>query len=1043
MKADYISHWQRDNQHQIEELRHEAERLNSQQSAKLEDIYNMITNFAKQLDLLKTKPDIDPFGLDHIASLDVEKQYSILKSLTFDSRPVRYNAIRKAYKRTFEWIYEKPIDHVVQPTADNFIKWLKEGDGCFWVSGKPGSGKSTMMKFVVDDPRTREALRVWSHPMPTVIASHFFWSAGTPMQKSLQGLLQTLLYDLFRQSPDLIELSCSERWAQPIQQLDHMAWQLSELQQTLQRIAHQDELLGRQCLFIDGLDEYEGDHVDFCETLQILCHSSHLKICVASRPWNAFVASFGRQSSLKFYIHELTRNDIRLYTQHRLRSHPRWKTLSVGADDNESLIKEITQRAEGVFLWVFLVTRELRDGLTEYDNFREMRRRLDSIPTELEQFFKQMLDSVDPSRHEIMASTLQIAVAAGQPCAALTYSFHDDECDDKDYALKLPVQVMDKQEITAKSTEIISRLNGRCRGLLEPDGSNEHVNFLHRTVADFLKTPEMSTYLDQKAPTGANANFSLLKAVIARIKTSKFPDRISRDNFGQYSCSSNETSIDEETIVKMVSEVLVYAGELSQIVEVNDYLGELDRCLLEMFKNGQAVCFYQNSTKDCSRFFLELIIKASLVSYLTHVLPSCPDYLAESHGALSFILQSLLKDSLSPEKRRLRVATLEFLLKHGSDPNIDASMNSTQTPYMMTVWVESLHNTFDSISEWLKPVLDSESMLSVLLRHGADPNVVCHPPQLELGRVTAWIAFTFAPAVVNVDSRHEPLYLRILNDFIAAGADIDGSFSLSLLSRELIPAPPLRSPVIHCLEICSYRTPPPESLGLLWFFGNLAQFYDTRQFHVGIYYASSYRLLAMVIAKLLCHTADASASLDYYWVVVEKAFPPEVQLQIPKHHLEELISANLRPSITPNSHLPKRGRERHKRRPPACKTLKTTNKPSSTDKLIQCNNDITHFNLTSASIMKLPVSSEPTTLDLAHSLFQDDLRSSWSSPSPRQETAQDSRPRLPSSAFLSQEPSAPSTQGPQAYAREVSTDLYAACMDLAARLRTMPWMEQQ
>ena len=29
-----------------------------------------------------------------------------------------------------------------------FVDWLKQEDGLYWVSGKPGSGKSTLMKFL-------------------------------------------------------------------------------------------------------------------------------------------------------------------------------------------------------------------------------------------------------------------------------------------------------------------------------------------------------------------------------------------------------------------------------------------------------------------------------------------------------------------------------------------------------------------------------------------------------------------------------------------------------------------------------------------------------------------------------------------------------------------------------------------------------------------------------------------------------------------------------------------------------------------------------
>lgn len=38
------------------------------------------------------------------------------------------------------------------------------------------------------------------------------------------------------------------------------------------------------CLFIDGLDKYEGDHSDVVEILQGLAKSEDVKICLSSRP---------------------------------------------------------------------------------------------------------------------------------------------------------------------------------------------------------------------------------------------------------------------------------------------------------------------------------------------------------------------------------------------------------------------------------------------------------------------------------------------------------------------------------------------------------------------------------------------------------------------------------------------------------------------------------------------------------------------------------------------------------------------------------------
>ncbi|KAK0743836.1 hypothetical protein B0T18DRAFT_392541 [Schizothecium vesticola] len=80
-------------------------------------------------------------------------------------------------------------------------EWLKSGDGAFWITGKAGSGKSTLMKFIADHPGTVRLAAEFASPKRAFIAAHYVWGPGMSMQRSIQGLLQSLLYDIFRQYP--------------------------------------------------------------------------------------------------------------------------------------------------------------------------------------------------------------------------------------------------------------------------------------------------------------------------------------------------------------------------------------------------------------------------------------------------------------------------------------------------------------------------------------------------------------------------------------------------------------------------------------------------------------------------------------------------------------------------------------------------------------------------------------------------------------------------------------------------------------------------
>lgn len=325
----------------------------------------------------------------------VEKQQAVLQSLTFDSRPVRHAQIVKAHEKTFRWALETDQD---QPRGSGIGDWLKYGEGIFWVSGKPGAGKSTLMKYIADSGITTRLISAWANPGRAVIASHYFWIAGTSMQKSQKGLLQALLYDIFRQCPRLIDQICVERSAssQPA-----VPWPLEELHEALQTVASRTHDCLKFCFIIDGMDEFSGDHEDriqLCRTLKNLAKSESIKLLLSSRPWNVYEEEFGLHFP-KIYMQDLTRGDIESFVTARLEEHTRWTAVSTTHSQGQWLISEITAKSNGVFLWVFLVTKLLREGLTNRDAFVDLRRRLQSFPTELEPFFKTMLEGVQPFYH--------------------------------------------------------------------------------------------------------------------------------------------------------------------------------------------------------------------------------------------------------------------------------------------------------------------------------------------------------------------------------------------------------------------------------------------------------------------------------------------------------------------------------------------------------------------------------------------------------------------------------------------------------------------
>lgn len=67
----------------------------------------------------------------------------VLESLHYREIDYRSEGIAIAYQETFQWIFEKPTNSL---WAD-FVAWMRDSNaGLYWITGKPGSGKSTLMK---------------------------------------------------------------------------------------------------------------------------------------------------------------------------------------------------------------------------------------------------------------------------------------------------------------------------------------------------------------------------------------------------------------------------------------------------------------------------------------------------------------------------------------------------------------------------------------------------------------------------------------------------------------------------------------------------------------------------------------------------------------------------------------------------------------------------------------------------------------------------------------------------------------------------------
>jgi hypothetical protein len=391
--------------------------------------------------------------------------------------------VEGTYGTTYSWLFKGKV---------GFEDWLsgKTQSPVFWISGKPGSGKSTVMKFAMQHNETKRLLNLYdcSH---WVIAGFFFHDRGSVIQKSMDGLLQEVLYQLFSQNPQLIRavLTSHPPTIEFHQKMGNteisLSWSYGDIKQALIAIASGYRL--NLCLFIDALDEHAGNHhelLDIIETFVSLAENPgfKLRLCLASRPENAFQQAF--QHFPGFPIHNWTTLDIQQYAMGMM------KEVEKDAPEQfRLLINSITVKARGVFIWVKLVVRELMEGWYEGDNIQELEATLLIIPPELGGLYQRALRrfprSTSHTKHTYKREAyimFEIVLRASMPI-----EIHEFMHVVAFSTSRNPVD----QEMTGP--RMVQRLYSRCAGLLEvlamdviPGQLGEYVQFIHQTAKEYM-----------------------------------------------------------------------------------------------------------------------------------------------------------------------------------------------------------------------------------------------------------------------------------------------------------------------------------------------------------------------------------------------------------------------------------------------------------------------------------------------------------------------------------------------------------------------------
>lgn len=340
-----------------------------------------------------------------------------LKTLEFqewNAREISIQDVDAAGKRIF--------------SLPKYRSWVQcDQPSMLWLEGKPGSGKSTLVNFMVkeleknislgqakqrdlsqgSDPllnSSRKGGWVFNNPTDkSTIISRFYYSfRGGNTQTSHELMLRSIVYQIWSGNSRLFslirdhyrKLSREAKAASnyklgrgaKVSSEDKPFWSYDDLKAVLESL-HEADFDFSVFIIVDGMDESNNDERgDILKLLLDLARpnpksSCMIKVFIASRPENNI--NF-RLQLVPYHIklQDVNEEDIRVDVE-------RWvkRMVSEGGCEEETLLEVkdyIMKHYDGVFMWVTLVLRDLEIYINNggYTKF-SLNTRLRSLPKEL------------------------------------------------------------------------------------------------------------------------------------------------------------------------------------------------------------------------------------------------------------------------------------------------------------------------------------------------------------------------------------------------------------------------------------------------------------------------------------------------------------------------------------------------------------------------------------------------------------------------------------------------------------------------------------
>ncbi|OTA02464.1 hypothetical protein A9Z42_0028360 [Trichoderma parareesei] len=415
-------------------------------------------DFQNSVDQLKS----DMQGVHNAAvAIELAKQHeyrreqdrlAIINSLgATNVREVHQRKVEAKAPKTCEWILSNPT----------FVAWesssSKEASERFlFISGKSGCGKSILAASIIEAFKQQKKETMY-----------FYFSGLESSRQAADSLVRWFLLDVLPSTTDETVQMIKLLFAKGNPTSSELRGALSTIMATLPTPVY---------LVIDGIDEVQGQVGDlFVQLRGIIDKSPLTKVIFIGRPH-----AFERQASA-YWIpisNELLQADIRTF----IATETQRSALLQQPDIHERVIKELLEKADGMFLWARLSINELC-GAYSQDDVKQILKRL---PLGMENAFNRILQEIVTSSGEteiqrakyiltiLVVSARALELRELQHACAVATQMNQDE--------------FEREPLHAyKGPDPATMFLRSCRGLISIE--NGIVGLVHLTAREYLVRP--------------------------------------------------------------------------------------------------------------------------------------------------------------------------------------------------------------------------------------------------------------------------------------------------------------------------------------------------------------------------------------------------------------------------------------------------------------------------------------------------------------------------------------------------------------------------